>query len=98
MPAAPWPCRRCRAPYPCARFRHAPRLVKRGATRGRSALPRIAATRYMDLTLSAPVSGLRRQRVRKRENSMAFQVNINGEARQLDVPAEMPLLWALRNE
>ena len=29
---------------------------------------------------------------------MAFQVNINGETRSLDVPAEMPLLWALRNE
>ena len=29
---------------------------------------------------------------------MAFQVDINGEVRELDVPAEMPLLWALRNE
>src|SRR6188472_4806085 len=29
---------------------------------------------------------------------MAFQVEINGEVRELDVPGEMPLLWALRNE
>lgn len=29
---------------------------------------------------------------------MAFKVNINGETRELDVPGEMPLLWALRNE
>ena len=29
---------------------------------------------------------------------MAYRVDINGEARELDVPAEMPLLWALRNE
>lgn len=29
---------------------------------------------------------------------MAYQVNINGEERALDVPGEMPLLWALRNE
>jgi isoquinoline 1-oxidoreductase alpha subunit len=29
---------------------------------------------------------------------MAYRVEINGEARELDVPAEMPLLWALRNE
>jgi len=29
---------------------------------------------------------------------MAFRVNINGEERELDVPADMPLLWALRNE
>ena len=29
---------------------------------------------------------------------MAFTVEINGEARELDVPGEMPLLWALRNE
>ena len=29
---------------------------------------------------------------------MAIQVDINGETRELDVPAEMPLLWALRNE
>jgi isoquinoline 1-oxidoreductase alpha subunit len=29
---------------------------------------------------------------------MAYKVNINGEVRELDVPGEMPLLWALRNE
>ena len=29
---------------------------------------------------------------------MAYQVEINGEQRELDVPGEMPLLWALRNE
>ena len=29
---------------------------------------------------------------------MTYRVEINGEARELDVPAEMPLLWALRNE
>lgn len=29
---------------------------------------------------------------------MAYRVEINGEARDLDVPGEMPLLWALRNE
>ena len=29
---------------------------------------------------------------------MAYQVEINGEARDLDVPGDMPLLWALRNE
>jgi isoquinoline 1-oxidoreductase alpha subunit len=29
---------------------------------------------------------------------MAYQVEINGEVRDLDVPGEMPLLWALRNE
>ena len=29
---------------------------------------------------------------------MAYRVEINGEARELDVPQDMPLLWALRNE
>ena len=29
---------------------------------------------------------------------MAYRAEINGEARELDVPGEMPLLWALRNE
>lgn len=29
---------------------------------------------------------------------MAFKVTINGEQREVDVPAEMPLLWVLRNE
>lgn len=29
---------------------------------------------------------------------MAHKVNINGEVRELDVPEDMPLLWALRNE
>ena len=29
---------------------------------------------------------------------MTFKVSINGEERELDVPGEMPLLWALRNE
>jgi len=29
---------------------------------------------------------------------MAYKVEINGETRELDVPGEMPLLWALRNE
>ncbi|OYW44856.1 MAG: (2Fe-2S)-binding protein [Sphingomonadales bacterium 32-68-7] len=29
---------------------------------------------------------------------MAYTVNINGQDRELDVPGEMPLLWALRNE
>ena len=29
---------------------------------------------------------------------MAYRVDINGEVRDLDVPADMPLLWALRNE
>jgi isoquinoline 1-oxidoreductase alpha subunit len=29
---------------------------------------------------------------------MAFTVSINGEERELDVPEDMPLLWALRNE
>jgi isoquinoline 1-oxidoreductase alpha subunit len=32
------------------------------------------------------------------EDRMAFKVDINGETRELDVPGEMPLLWALRNE
>src|SRR5690606_8718751 len=35
---------------------------------------------------------------RNRESAMAYRVEINGEARELDVPADMPLLWALRNE
>ena len=26
------------------------------------------------------------------------QINVNGQARKVDVPAEMPLLWALRDE
>ena len=29
---------------------------------------------------------------------MAYRVDINGEVRELDVPEDMPLLWALRNE
>lgn len=29
---------------------------------------------------------------------MTFKVSINGETRELDVPGEMPLLWALRGE
>ncbi len=29
---------------------------------------------------------------------MTYRVEINGEARELDVPGEMPLLWVLRNE
>ena len=29
---------------------------------------------------------------------MAYRVDINGEARELDVPEDMPLLWALRTE
>ena len=29
---------------------------------------------------------------------MTYRVDINGEVRDLDVPADMPLLWALRNE
>ena len=29
---------------------------------------------------------------------MAFKVTINGEQRDVDVPADMPLLWVLRNE
>ncbi|KRA82716.1 (2Fe-2S)-binding protein [Altererythrobacter sp. Root672] len=29
---------------------------------------------------------------------MTYKVNINGEVRELDVPEDMPLLWALRNE
>ncbi len=29
---------------------------------------------------------------------MAYQVRINGELRELDVPEDMPLLWAIRNE
>jgi len=29
---------------------------------------------------------------------MAFNVTINGEEREMDVPGEMPLLWVLRNE
>ena len=29
---------------------------------------------------------------------MTYRVDINGEVRELDVPGEMPLLWALRNE
>ncbi|MGC1271192.1 MAG: (2Fe-2S)-binding protein [Croceibacterium sp.] len=29
---------------------------------------------------------------------MTFKVSINGETRELDVPSEMPLLWALRGE
>ena len=29
---------------------------------------------------------------------MAYKVNINGTDRELDVPGDMPLLWALRNE
>jgi isoquinoline 1-oxidoreductase alpha subunit len=47
----------------------------------------------MVLTLSGALD-----RDRLRETSMAYRVDINGEARELDVPAEMPLLWALRNE
>jgi len=35
---------------------------------------------------------------RIQENSMAYRVDINGEVRELDVPGDMPLLWALRNE
>jgi isoquinoline 1-oxidoreductase alpha subunit len=29
---------------------------------------------------------------------MAYRVDINGEVRELDVPEDMPLLWALRND
>lgn len=29
---------------------------------------------------------------------MAYRLNINGTVHQVDVPAEMPLLWVLRNE
>ena len=29
---------------------------------------------------------------------MTYRVDINGEVRELEVPGEMPLLWALRNE
>ncbi len=29
---------------------------------------------------------------------MAFQININGTVHRADVPAEMPLLWVLRDE
>ena len=29
---------------------------------------------------------------------MAYSVTINGKQHELDVPGEMPLLWALRNE
>lgn len=29
---------------------------------------------------------------------MAYKVTINGEARELDVPEDMPLLWVLRSE
>lgn len=29
---------------------------------------------------------------------MAYRVEINGKVRELDVPEDMPLLWALRNE
>src|SRR5579871_1455550 len=29
---------------------------------------------------------------------MAYRLNINGVVREVDVPAEMPLLWVLRNE
>lgn len=29
---------------------------------------------------------------------MTYRVDINGEVRDLDVPEDMPLLWALRNE
>jgi len=29
---------------------------------------------------------------------MALQLNINGQSHAVDVPAEMPLLWVLRNE
>lgn len=29
---------------------------------------------------------------------MAYRLNINGTIRQVDAPAEMPLLWVLRNE
>ena len=29
---------------------------------------------------------------------MPYRLNINGAVRQVDVPAEMPLLWVLRNE
>jgi isoquinoline 1-oxidoreductase alpha subunit len=29
---------------------------------------------------------------------LVVQINVNGKLRQVDVPAEMPLLWALRDE
>ena len=29
---------------------------------------------------------------------MAYKVSINGEAREIDAPEDMPLLWVLRNE
>ena len=29
---------------------------------------------------------------------MAYSVTINGETREIDAPADMPLLWVLRNE
>jgi isoquinoline 1-oxidoreductase alpha subunit len=29
---------------------------------------------------------------------MAYRLNINGSVRRVDVPAEMPLLWVLRDE
>ena len=29
---------------------------------------------------------------------MAYRLTINGEAREVDVPGDMPLLWVLRNE
>jgi len=31
------------------------------------------------------------------EVTMAIQLNVNGRSHTLDVPAEMPLLWLLRN-
>jgi isoquinoline 1-oxidoreductase alpha subunit len=44
------------------------------------------------------LSGSSRSSRFQQEKRMAYRVEINGEVRELDVPAEMPLLWALRNE
>lgn len=32
-----------------------------------------------------------------RHDGLVMELNVNGKTRQIDAPAEMPLLWALRD-
>lgn len=39
----------------------------------------------------------KRYRVAKLANMPVYQINVNGQPREVDAPAEMPLLWVLRD-
>lgn len=60
-----------------------------------------AGPRHATTTVAGACWIARRARARRlgmEVLGMAYRVEINGEARELDVPEDMPLLWALRNE